>query len=156
MYLKIDGWKNHIHFSAAHLLFNHERCSKLHGHTYALHANIYGSLDSEGFIIDFHQIKMLLRNVAERFDHKLLIPMNNPHVKEKEGEIHIKIDNKYYSFPVQDCLLLPLRQTTVENLIMYILDDVLATIKDSSTISKIELGLDEGFGQGAWAEKKLR
>ena len=58
--LKIDGWKNNIRFSSGHLLFDHDKCGFLHGHTYAIHLKIHGEKDENGFIIDFSILKSAL------------------------------------------------------------------------------------------------
>ena len=54
-YIIIDGWKSNIRFSSAHIIPDYEKCGRLHGHTYAVHAKISGKLDKNGIIMDFSQ-----------------------------------------------------------------------------------------------------
>ncbi|RLF42165.1 MAG: 6-pyruvoyl tetrahydropterin synthase family protein, partial [Thermoplasmata archaeon] len=41
-YIEIDGWRANIRFSSAHIIPEYDKCGRLHGHTYAIHAKIYG------------------------------------------------------------------------------------------------------------------
>ncbi len=65
-------------FDAAHFLSNHSgHCSNIHGHRWNVIAKIYrkeleetGS--SRGMVIDFGEVKPCLKEIAGRFDHKLI------------------------------------------------------------------------------------
>ncbi|RLI65605.1 MAG: 6-pyruvoyl tetrahydropterin synthase family protein [Candidatus Asgardarchaeum californiense] len=155
MYLEVDGWRNNIQFSAAHLIIGHKKCGRLHGHTYAVHTKIYGDRDIDGFIIDFSTIKTILKEIANELDHKILIPEKNRFVERTENEIKILFDNKTYIFPREDCALIPFKSSTVENLAEHILNQLIKKIILSKNIKKIEIGVDEGFGQGAKVEKTI-
>ncbi|RLF38168.1 MAG: 6-pyruvoyl tetrahydropterin synthase family protein, partial [Thermoplasmata archaeon] len=52
-YIRIDGWKAGIKFSAAHIIPEYEKCGRLHGHSYAIHAKVYGNPNEKGIIMDF-------------------------------------------------------------------------------------------------------
>ena len=58
-------------FDAAHNLINyHGKCEKLHGHTYRLRVIVEGTPDSEGMIIDFIELKAIVKErVISRLDH---------------------------------------------------------------------------------------
>ena len=58
-------------FDAAHNLINyHGKCEKLHGHTYRLRVIVEGTPDSEGMIIDFIELKAVVKErVISRLDH---------------------------------------------------------------------------------------
>ena len=43
--------------------------------------------------------------------------------------------------------------TTAENLAEYILNELLAKNSLPKNIKRLEIGVDEGYGQGAWVEK---
>ena len=58
-------------------------------------------------------------------------------------------------FPIKDCILLPISSTSAENLASYILEKVLENISLPKGISSFEIGVDEGFGQGARISKKI-
>lgn len=153
MYVEIDGWKANIRFSSSHLLSGHKKCGFLHGHTYAIKAKIYGEKDEQGFIIDFSLLKSTLREIAAKLDHRILIPEKNEFVTISNKEIIINEDKKKYVFPKEDCILLPITSATSENLADYILLDLIENIDLPKNIKKIEIGVDEGFGQEAWISK---
>lgn len=58
-------------FDAAHnLIHYHGKCEKLHGHTYKLRVVLEGVPDSEGMIIDFIELKEIVKeHVISRLDH---------------------------------------------------------------------------------------
>jgi len=151
--LEIDGWKSNIRFSSAHILPEHEKCGVLHGHSYAIHANFYGEKDKTDLVIDFSNVKKSLREIADKLDHKVLISKKSKYVKIQDAEIIIEFLGKKYVFPKKDCMLLPLTNTTAENLADFILSEFIKKNSLSKNVKRIELGVDEGFGQGAWVEK---
>lgn len=156
-YIEINGWKAHIRFSSAHIIPEYEKCGRLHGHTYAIQAKIYGHPDEKGIIADFSLIKEKLRFIANQLDHKILIPKNSNVVSitQEKDSITVNSLEKTYVFPLTDCVLLPIHSTSAENLSTYILETFIKNIKPSSNITKIMIGVDEGYGQGARVEKKL-
>ena len=152
MYLTIDGWKSNFTFSACHILPAHKKCSRLHGHTYALHARIHGKQDKSGMIVDFAVIKDAMRKIVDELDHKVLLPEKKV-VKEK-NEVTIIEEGRRYVFPETDIALIDVPSLTAENLAKYVLEKICGEIKNKN-ISEIEIGLDEGWGQGAWVSKRL-
>jgi len=61
-------------FDAAHVLTHHAgQCRNLHGHTYRVIVEVAESADSEDMVIDFKDLKQVMRAVIlERFDHAFL------------------------------------------------------------------------------------
>ena len=61
-------------FSAAHYLpAYHGECERLHGHNYVV--RLYAGadeLDGEGLVVDFAKLKSVLKEILDRFDHRLL------------------------------------------------------------------------------------
>lgn len=155
-YIEIDGWKAGVRFSSSHLIPEYDRCSRLHGHTYAIHARIYGSIKDNGIILDFGIAKRKLKEIAEELDHKVIIPGKSPSVEVREKEVVLKSKGKVYVFPIEDCAILPLSSTSVENLAMYIIDRFVESIRDNENIEEVEIGVDEGPEQGAKVKKRLR
>lgn len=155
-YIEIDGWKANIRFSSAHIIPEYDRCGRLHGHTYAIHAKIYGDTERDGIIMDFRQVKEILKEIANELDHKVLIPKESSLVKIGEREIQLSDGKKDYVLPIEDCVLLPIKSSSAENIAMYILDRVVESLGGYKNIKEIEIGVDEGFGQGARMKKRLR
>ncbi len=156
-YITIDGWRSNIRFSCAHIIYEYEKCGRIHGHTYAVHAKITGKTDDKGIIIDFSILKQILRNITNELDHHLLIPEKSSvsKIKKHDESIEILALNKRFLFPKEDCVFLPIKSTSAENLAKYILDELLERLEISKEISSIEIGVDEGYGQGAKISKKF-
>jgi 6-pyruvoyltetrahydropterin/6-carboxytetrahydropterin synthase len=154
-YIEIDGWKSNIRFSSAHIIPEYEKCGRLHGHTYAVHIKISGKPDKKGIIIDFSLLKSFLREIVSNLDHKILIPEKSKTtkiVKEKKS-VKVSLNESNYVFPVSDCIFLPIDSTSAENLAGYILDKILKKISLPNHVDGIEIGVDEGYGQGARISK---
>ena len=61
-------------FSSGHYLRNyHGRCENPHGHNYKVRVTLVGaSLDPTGLLLDFKQLKQVMRPVIDRIDHQML------------------------------------------------------------------------------------
>jgi len=61
-------------FAAGHALRGYRgKCEKVHGHNYKVQVTLEGErLDSTGLLIDFVELKRLLRGLIERLDHQFL------------------------------------------------------------------------------------
>ncbi|MEF8879619.1 MAG: 6-carboxytetrahydropterin synthase [Candidatus Thermoplasmatota archaeon] len=156
-YIYIDGWKAKIRFSSAHIIPEYKKCGRLHGHSYAVHAKITGIPDEKGIIIDFSSLKEILKDIVNSLDHRILIPSENNGMKldKINNNIEIKVIGKNYVFPKEDCVLLPVESTSAENLSKYILDELIERLSLPDRIKKVEIGVDEGYGQGARITKEL-
>ena len=157
-YITVDGWKSNIRFSSAHIIPEYEKCGRLHGHTYAIHTKIFGDIDDKGIILDFKLIKEILNEIASNLDHKILIPKNSKFAKIEieKNSIIMKTLGKTYSFPIEDCILLPIESTSAEALSEYILKIFVKKLIKFENIDSIELGVDEGFGQGSRISLKVK
>lgn len=156
--IRIDGWRSGIRFDAAHVIPHHPKCGRLHGHTYALHAEVHGEVDPDtGFVMDFGEVKAVLRDVADRLDHHVLVQTKSKHfeVKHRADQVHFEIGLKHYVLPTEDALLLPIEATTAEALAEYVADEVLALVRFPKTARRLDIGFDESYGKGAWATRAL-
>ena len=61
-------------FSSGHYLRNyHGKCENPHGHNYKVRVTLAGeALDAAGLLLDFKQLKLVMRPVIERIDHQML------------------------------------------------------------------------------------
>jgi 6-pyruvoyltetrahydropterin/6-carboxytetrahydropterin synthase len=157
--LLIDGWKTNIRFSACHVLLRHDKCSRIHGHSYAIHLDILGEVDENNMLADFGKLKKTIRKIAEEMDHRALIPTENPDIiLEMDAEpdnVILNMQGKIYSFPKTDVVFLPILTTTVEELSKYCLSRFLYDVDLPEGVKKISIGVDEGAGQGAWSSRVI-
>lgn len=61
-------------FSAGHYLRNYRgKCENPHGHNYKVRITLRGrELDASGLLLDFKQLKQVMRPVIERLDHQMI------------------------------------------------------------------------------------
>ena len=59
------------YMDCAHFLPGHPKCGSLHGHTYKVEVIIEGE-NQTGMIIDFSDMKQIIRTVLAQYDHKSL------------------------------------------------------------------------------------
>ncbi len=66
--------KKRFHFHSAHFLPSYKgKCENLHGHTYKLEVTVEGEPNEEGMIIDFSDLKRVVKEeILDKLDHKLI------------------------------------------------------------------------------------
>jgi len=156
MRLEIDGEFAGIRFSACHFIAGHNKCGRLHGHTYVVSLKLHGDMGKGGMVMDFIPLKKELRSIAEELDHRILVPANSKKITLVLGEeVFIKADGKKYALPKEDVVLLPTEESSAEELCQYILGKVLENVDFPSNVKEVEVGVHEELGQSAWVSKKL-
>jgi 6-pyruvoyltetrahydropterin/6-carboxytetrahydropterin synthase len=84
----------------------------------------------------------------------ILLPNDNPLLKisKKENEyfVNFKPKNKKYIFPVSDVVLLPIKNTTVEEFARLLSDKLYPLFNKHDNIEEIDVGVFEYKGQGCW------
>jgi len=156
--IRVDGWRSGIRFDAAHVIPHHPKCGRLHGHTYALHVEVHGDVDpATGFVMDFGEVKGVLRDIADRLDHRVLLQAKSRHftATKKGTQVHFEIGLKRYVLPEEDVMMLPLEATTAEALAEHVADEILALVKFPPTAKRLDVGFDESYGKGAWVSRVL-
>jgi 6-pyruvoyltetrahydropterin/6-carboxytetrahydropterin synthase len=75
-------------FAAGHALRNYKgKCENVHGHNFRVQVIIEGErLDDTGLLVDFIDVKTLMRSVIERLDHQFLNEVSPFDVKNPSAE----------------------------------------------------------------------
>ncbi len=153
MYLiEIDGREVGITFSACHMVPEHKKCERLHGHNYVVSVKIFAEkLDNYGFVIDFSIIKKVLRDVAKLFDHKIILPTLSKRYKiKKDGKnIYVKVNEKEYMFPEEDVIMVNIENPSAEGLASYMAEKISSKLKSYKNIKSVEVKIEELPGQSA-------
>jgi len=146
---------NHV-FAAAHFItFPGHRCETLHGHNYRTRVVVEGALNAEAhYVVDFGELKDVMKRLTDEMDHKVLLPLENPKVQVREAgdTVSVAVAGKpRYVFPRGDCALLPLPNTTVEMLAQYLAGRVREALARSGEVGlkAVEVEVEENFGQSA-------
>ena len=156
MFIEINGWDAGIKFSACHLIPGHGKCSRLHGHIYSIHAKVHGEQNEKGMVLDFISLKDALRSIADELDHRVLIPGDSKEMELDIGEdLKVVVDEKNYVFPLDDVVVMDIKLASAEELAKFILERLLSLIEIPENVKVIEIGVDEGKGQGAWVKREF-
>lgn len=158
MILEIDGGYSGIRFSACHFIPRHEKCSRLHGHSYIVRLRLEGDIGAEGMIMDFVVLKKELKSIIEELDHKTLMPTRSEDVKLTidENSVEAVSCGKRYVFPRCDVTLLDVPTTTAEEMSKMMTLRMVSDIDFPDNVRSVSIGLDEERGQTAWYTEVLR
>ncbi len=145
--------RDYMIFSSAHFVVGEKFIESLHGHNYKILINIYGDQDEENMILNFYDIKKVLKPIVDSLDHKILIPedSNLLEITESGEQIVIKIPNydKEYEFPKSDVMLLPIKNTTVEEISHYLAEKLMWNNEiKKENIDQVTVTVFEYEGQG--------
>jgi 6-pyruvoyltetrahydropterin/6-carboxytetrahydropterin synthase len=147
--------KEYLVFSAAHFItFNGNVCERLHGHNYRVSAEIGGPLDENHYVFDFIALRDSLREILDELEHRVMLPANHDSIRltTDEREVTATFEDRRWIFPVDDCVILPVANTTAELVARY-LGHRLADALEQRTGSRpplLSIGVDENNGQWAY------
>lgn len=102
-----------IRLSAGHRILHHDgKCSRPHGHNYAVSIAVAGTLSDEGWVVD----KGDITEVLYRWDHRFLVEKGDPLIEAFEasgdGDAIVVLDHP----PTAEVMSLTLEQRLLENL----------------------------------------
>jgi 6-pyruvoyltetrahydropterin/6-carboxytetrahydropterin synthase len=144
-----------FNFSAAQILVMNGELEGLSGHNYAMTVDVTGELDSDGAIIDFRVLKQWMKDVVSKYNHKTLVPTNNNDIKVRSEPDRVLIDyrSQIISIPIAHCLMLPLTNTTCEELARQIALELQGRLEESQKrYSHLTVTLYESPGQCAFVQ----
>jgi 6-pyruvoyltetrahydropterin/6-carboxytetrahydropterin synthase len=151
--------KDSLVFSAAHFItYAGNLCERIHGHNYRVEVEVKGPLDENHYVFDFIALRDAAAKIALSLDHHVLLPTESQLIRvtkgEKETTAHFQ--DKRWVFPNEDCVLLPMPNTTAELLGRWFGERLLDELKAKSGVTPQELrvSVEENFGQ--WAGCTIR
>jgi len=150
---RIHVEKDYIGFSSAHFItYDGHQCETLHGHNYRVRITVAGPVDENFYVLDFTRVKRLMKRLCDEFDHRLLLPLQNPLLElvQQPESVSVRYKHRYFVFPRDDVVLLPIPNTTAEMLAQYLSGRVLDELRQWGTpLTAIELEVEESPGQSA-------
>ncbi len=138
-------------FSAAHFITFEGLCERLHGHNYRVAVEVRGPLDENHYVVDFTKLLALAIAIVGELDHRVLVPTEHAeiHVQADDLQVELGWNDRRWSFPRQDCVLLPMANTTAERLAQYIGRRLAGELAEGSSPDEIRVEVQECFGQSA-------
>lgn len=108
-------------FAASHFLAGHPTCGHLHGHNYRVEIVCEGEPDDRGMVADFHDIRAAAAAVLDEVDHRTLLPGENDEVNVTVEGDEVRVTGcKALVLPREDVVVLPVRNTTCEELVAWL------------------------------------
>ena len=149
--------KDYLKFSAAHfLIFPDGSAERLHGHNYKVYVELHTDLDQHGLVVNFKEIKPLVRQLCDELDEHLLIPGQHPVLTvERNGE-HCEIcyRERRYLIPADEVIVLPISNSSAENLAAWFgrtLRERMRPQWPNLVVRQLSVGVEETPGQrGVW------
>lgn len=146
--------KDYLKFSCAHfLIFPDGTAERLHGHNYKVYVEAASDLDDCGLVINFKQVKPLIRALCDEIDEHLLIPGEHAVLSCQQlpgDRTEIRYLDKVYVVPTDDVMVLPINNTSAENLASWLGHELLARIGKAFPgvrLRELVVGVEETPGQ---------
>jgi len=166
--------KETFKFNAAHFVAFPGFRERLHGHNYTVAVRLLGSnmIGSDGYVLDFGDVKKVTKKICTDLNENFLCPMYSNVMdiqivpeKKEEGEggkvVVVKQsslllnceDGAEFQFPKNDCVMLPIVHATAEELAIYIWGKIVKELNvkllRSRGIHTMEVTCAEAPGQEA-------
>jgi 6-pyruvoyltetrahydropterin/6-carboxytetrahydropterin synthase len=151
---KVRVTKDHLVFCSGHFIsYEGDRCERLHGHNYRTTVELEATLDPNFYVFDFIALKNHTKSITDTLDHRMLLATLNSHIKvfEESQSVRVRYRDREWLFPKDDCVLLPIENTTAELLARYIGQSLLTAIRDRHhfTPNVLRVEVEENIGQSA-------
>jgi len=156
---KVRVTKDHLVFSSGHFIsFEGDKCERLHGHNYRTAVEVEGPLDQNHYVFDFIALKQRTKLITDELDHRMMLPTKSDLIKlfEESRAVRVRYKDREWLFPRDECVLLPIENTTAELLARYIgqrlRDDLHKHFGFEPKVMRVEV--EENIGQSATWEMR--
>jgi 6-pyruvoyltetrahydropterin/6-carboxytetrahydropterin synthase len=154
---KVRVTKDHLVFCSGHFIsYEGDKCERLHGHNYRTTVEIEGGLDENHYVFDFIALKNRTKQITDHLDHRMMLATRNPLITVEEGprSVRVRYRDREWSFPREDCVLLPIENTTAELLARYIAERLAEDLEREYhyTADVLRVEVEENIGQSATCE----
>jgi 6-pyruvoyltetrahydropterin/6-carboxytetrahydropterin synthase len=146
--------KEQLTFCAAHFItYDGDVCEPLHGHNFGVRCTVEGQLTSDRYVIDFILLRDELAKIVGELNHRVLLPTQHARIRleTSDREVTARYGDRRWIFPIGDCCLLPVVNTTAEEIAQYVGERLLATLQSRpGTLDQVDylsVGIDENQGQ---------
>ncbi len=149
---RVEVTKEAFTFAAAHFItFASDICERIHGHNYGVRVTVEGPLDENRYVVDFIALRDAVLKITAGLDHHVLLPTDHKEilVSSDEKETTARFRDRRWVFPNEDCVHLPVINTTAEEIARVIAERVREQTREKfgNVITWIEVAVDENHGQ---------
>ena len=118
-----------------------------------------GPLDENSYVFDFIALRDALQQIVNELDHRVLLPTKHSaiSVEVDDTEVTATFEERRWVFPREDCVLLPIENTTAELIARWIGEQLREEICKTPEchIESIRIEVEENFGQWAICEMAM-
>lgn len=148
-------------FAAGHFItLTDDLCEAVHGHNWTVGVDVEAEPDAHGMVVDFIALRDLVTRIVSRLDHRMLLPADNPLLEVTtaagptgRAETTVRFQDRRWVFPADECVVLPIRNTTAEWIARWIGVSVAESLATSghAVPRALRVSVDECLGQsGVW------
>lgn len=154
----ISPWE--LHFNAAHFITYANVCENLHGHNFHAQVKVSGSNTKEGYVIDFVLLNRLTTEICATLHDQVLLPGLSSVVRvEAKGDmVEVESFGKRFILPKDNCLILPVSNTTAELIAWHISEELLKRLREVDVLSNIdafEISVEEADQQWGTCKRRM-
>jgi 6-pyruvoyltetrahydropterin/6-carboxytetrahydropterin synthase len=159
--------RGNLGFSAAHFITFEGQCEPLHGHNYGVRVEVEGALTPDSYVLDFVVLKNIVRALCKEWDHRFLLPLDNPHLNltEHEDAWEVVYDGPLthgattsdgstrYLLPKAAVVPLSIDNATAERLAEQLAGRIMEQLRNVSkleNLTRIQVGVEETEMQAAF------
>ena len=150
---RINVYGPQLKFAAAHFTTFGGDCEPLHGHNYAVSAELHGELTPDSWLFDFVELRRIVAALCEELDHRFLLPTESRQLsaERRDGHWHIAFAERRYVIPEEDVVALPIDNSTAERLAEWLAGRLAAELRSRGTenLSSVAVTVEEAPGQSA-------
>jgi 6-pyruvoyltetrahydropterin/6-carboxytetrahydropterin synthase len=156
---KVRVTKDYLVFCSGHFItYMGDQCERLHGHNYRVAVEVEGDLDENHYVFDFIALRDMTRSITDELDHRMLLPATSRFITLADDgpNLRVQYKDRYWSFPRDECVVLPIANTTAELLASFIADRLRQQILDKGLALPrlVRLEVEECLGQAAQVERQ--
>lgn len=153
---KVHISKDNFMFAAGHFAsYDGDKVEPIHGHNYRFSVIVEGPLDTNAYVFNFVTLKRMMKRIGDELDHRMLLPGESALIQvepQADGGVIVRVGARWYRFPREDVVVLPIANTTVELLAHHLcgrLRQELAKLPEATHLTALEVEVEETFGQSA-------
>lgn len=152
----IEITKEDLKFSAAHFtIFSATERERLHGHNFRVSLDITAEVGGNGMCFSYVDIKRRLRTLVAQYDEYLVLPAQSPYLQivQDGANYRVTFNDEEMTFLCSDTLLLPIRNTTVEEFARLLLERLLedGEFIHGNGVQRLVMKVSSGPGQSGSA-----
>jgi 6-pyruvoyltetrahydropterin/6-carboxytetrahydropterin synthase len=149
--------KDYLVFSAGHFItYAGDRCERIHGHNYRVAVEVEDDLDQNHYVVDFIALLEMSRKIVALLDHRMLLPDGTGLIQRHDdgGNWRLSFEERAWSFPKEECVVLPIANTTTELIATWFAAQLRAEMAQRAIALPrvLRVEIEENFGQSATVE----